>query len=158
MNEPLGYVSVEEIASRNQAEREIRKALSRAAAIAAWCPSVYEGGKGYGDILYRMLQREFAHRGLPIKPPRRKKGEGWQSVRLVAIERSNGRCANCASDERLTVDHKVPRSKGGSDALTNLQVLCLKCNSAKGAMTQKEWERHYSKDSRILEEEMRRKA
>ncbi len=33
----------------------------------------------------------------------------------------------------MTKDHIVPRSKGGSDDLTNLQTCCLPCNSAKGA-------------------------
>ena len=38
----------------------------------------------------------------------------------------------------LTVDHVVPRSKGGADALANLQLLCAACNSAKGAGTHAE--------------------
>ncbi|THA43278.1 HNH endonuclease [Streptomyces sp. A1136] len=31
----------------------------------------------------------------------------------------------------LTVDHIVPRSKGGSDQPDNLRVLCRACNSSK---------------------------
>ena len=33
----------------------------------------------------------------------------------------------------LTVDHIYPRSRGGSDALDNLQPMCYKCNQSKGA-------------------------
>lgn len=33
----------------------------------------------------------------------------------------------------LTVDHVVPSSLGGPDALSNLQLLCKPCNGAKGA-------------------------
>lgn len=34
---------------------------------------------------------------------------------------------------RCTVDHLVPRSMGGTDALTNLVAACCKCNSDKGS-------------------------
>lgn len=33
----------------------------------------------------------------------------------------------------LTVDHIIPKSRGGTDAHENLQVLCRACNSAKAA-------------------------
>jgi 5-methylcytosine-specific restriction endonuclease McrA len=32
----------------------------------------------------------------------------------------------------MTVDHIIPRSRGGTDDLDNLQTLCTKCNSIKG--------------------------
>ncbi len=37
--------------------------------------------------------------------------------------------------EVLTVDHVVPRSVGGGDERSNLQVLCRVCNSAKHTAT-----------------------
>ena len=35
----------------------------------------------------------------------------------------------------LTIDHVVPQSRGGSDELGNLQLLCAACNSVKGSGT-----------------------
>ena len=44
-------------------------------------------------------------------------------------------CVYCRSTENLTIDHKIPKVKGGSDALSNLQCLCKKCNTFKSDLT-----------------------
>ena len=63
------------------------------------------------------------------------------TIRYEAFKRAGKRCELCgvqdgdeAYTERLPlhVDHIVPRSKGGSNDLTNLQVLCRACNLGKG--------------------------
>ena len=46
----------------------------------------------------------------------------------------SGFCLGCDRDfpyDNLTVDHIVPRSRGGHDGLENLQLLCANCNSTK---------------------------
>ncbi len=46
-----------------------------------------------------------------------------------------GYCYGCKEHfklQNLTVDHIIPRSKGGTDHLSNLQLLCGYCNSVKG--------------------------
>ena len=40
------------------------------------------------------------------------------------------------SNRNFTVDHIVPRLKGGTDHLDNLQLLCGACNSTKGTIDQ----------------------
>ena len=39
----------------------------------------------------------------------------------------------------FSVDHIVPKAKGGTDHLDNLQLLCSACNSTKGTKTQEEF-------------------
>lgn len=36
------------------------------------------------------------------------------------------------SEVMMTKDHIIPKSKGGSNKLDNLQPMCIKCNSKKG--------------------------
>ncbi len=55
------------------------------------------------------------------------------------LTKHGGCCAACGEpvalsdgDRRATIDHVVPLSKGGSDDLSNLQLLCQECNEEKG--------------------------
>ena len=53
-----------------------------------------------------------------------------------------GTCAGCRvmfPFRNMTVDHVVPQSKGGTNHMTNLQLLCAACNSMKGTRSQEEF-------------------
>jgi 5-methylcytosine-specific restriction endonuclease McrA len=54
------------------------------------------------------------------------------SKRQRCYERDGFRCAKCGSGENLTVDHIIPKSRGGKNWLKNLQTLCQPCNQQKG--------------------------
>jgi 5-methylcytosine-specific restriction endonuclease McrA len=40
-------------------------------------------------------------------------------------------CGKRKSYVDMTVDHIIPRSKGGSDRWSNLQLMCYPCNQSK---------------------------
>ncbi len=47
---------------------------------------------------------------------------------------ARGRCECCGAHEHqraLEVDHIVPKNQGASDAISNLQALCFRCNAGK---------------------------
>lgn len=62
------------------------------------------------------------------------------SIRRSVAERARGCCEYCQSQERFcpssfSVEHIVPRSKGGSNHRQNLALSCQGCNGAKYVKT-----------------------
>lgn len=58
--------------------------------------------------------------------------------RMRVYRRDNGRCRFCGvalPRADFTLDHLLPRSKGGPDWDINLVVACSSCNNQKGDMT-----------------------
>jgi ATP adenylyltransferase len=56
------------------------------------------------------------------------------SIRYQVLKRAKGRCELCgvpAEKKAIEVDHILPRNKGGSDDISNLQALCYSCNAMK---------------------------
>ena len=58
-------------------------------------------------------------------------------VREYLLEKWQRKCAYCGTDQvtRFEIDHFMPRSRGGSDAVSNLVLSCRPCNQAKGVQS-----------------------
>lgn len=54
------------------------------------------------------------------------------------LKRDGNRCQYCGTSEDLTIDHVLPRSRGGKDTWENLVAACNRCNHKKGGHTPKE--------------------
>jgi 5-methylcytosine-specific restriction endonuclease McrA len=53
--------------------------------------------------------------------------------------RDNHTCQYCGrANSELTIDHVMPRSRGGDDSWTNLVVCCARCNNKKSDKTVEE--------------------
>ena len=50
-------------------------------------------------------------------------------------KRDNYECVYCGSNKNLTLDHVIPKSRGGGNEWTNLVTSCFKCNLKKGNKT-----------------------
>lgn len=76
---------------------------------------------------------------ITIKPVERKAWPSWVMPTLQS--REYGMCANCGTsfirlNAEPEIDHIVPVSKGGSNDIVNLQLLCSDCNNEKRAKKQ----------------------
>ena len=55
------------------------------------------------------------------------------------IQRDNFCCQYCGyKGEKLSIDHVIPRSRGGKDIWENVITACISCNIRKGGNTPKE--------------------
>jgi 5-methylcytosine-specific restriction endonuclease McrA len=60
-------------------------------------------------------------------------------TRRNILERDDHTCQYCAyRSDSLTLDHVVPRSRGGGDTWDNLVAACVRCNVRKGNRTPEE--------------------
>ena len=86
------------------------------------------GKKNYGFVMdrFKRLQRGDLH---------------WStSIREYIVEHdSPGICGYCGAREELTLEHILPRSRGGPDDPDNAVWVCKTCNSSKGGKRLYEW-------------------
>lgn len=96
-----------------------------------------------------------------------------RNIGLTLFELYEGRCALCnerielgtttTKEDSLTIDHIIPRSKGGTDAKHNLQPTHRRCNLTKGdnynttthpihLLSSEEFEQRYKKASKVAQE------
>jgi 5-methylcytosine-specific restriction endonuclease McrA len=67
-----------------------------------------------------------------------RQSRGLKLSRRNVIERDEGTCQYCgrrAETGKLTIDHVVPRSRGGQTCWENVVAACTACNDAKGDRT-----------------------
>lgn len=77
------------------------------------------------EEIYRQIMNESITKEIP------------KGIRFDILQRDGFKCCICgrgaADGVRLEVDHKYPKSKGGTDNLSNLWTLCFQCNRGKSA-------------------------
>ena len=91
------------------------------------------------------LEREVGFLGEIIQrkdiPKRSEKLPNYRTHKHTLYGKQEGYCNGCKGHfpfRNMTMDHIVPKSKGGTDHEENLQLLCGACNSTKGNGTQEE--------------------
>jgi hypothetical protein len=64
--------------------------------------------------------------------------KGVMLNRQNIFKRDNHQCQYCGTHEDLTLDHVMPKSRGGKSSWDNLVTACRGCNSKKGDFTPEE--------------------
>lgn len=98
-----------------------RATLERVAALTGWPESFITAAEA--EVRDSNFASLLSFRRSPL--PRR--------LREAVYARDGRVCAFCEATTNLQIDHRHPVALGGSDEMTNLQVLCQPCNTRKGA-------------------------
>jgi 5-methylcytosine-specific restriction endonuclease McrA len=64
--------------------------------------------------------------------------KGVMLTRQNVFRRDGNKCQYCGTHDDLTLDHVLPKSKGGRTSWDNLITACRRCNSNKGHQTPEE--------------------
>ena len=65
--------------------------------------------------------------------------QGYE-IREYLLEKWNRKCAYCSKrNVPLEIEHIIPKSRGGTDRISNLTLSCRECNQKKGNMTAEEF-------------------
>jgi 5-methylcytosine-specific restriction endonuclease McrA len=65
----------------------------------------------------------------------------WHDLRMRVLDR-DGCCIYCGKEldkYTITLDHMIPKSKGGNDTMDNLVASCKECNTEKADMLPQEF-------------------
>lgn len=111
-----------------------------------YCGQVYDQHKQPSDcefcrgLLVRVMkgrENDWREVGTPTSKRgviRSRVGAVGRSQRARIFKRDGYRCVTCGTTRfsELTIDHRVPRSRGGRNEDANLQTMCRRCNVEKG--------------------------
>lgn len=94
-----------------------------------------------GDRVLRSVRAEFRvpsviRRRIYINVRRRREASGAKRLRIYM--RDKYRCQYCGDRKpvnELTLDHILPRSRGGDNSAVNIVTACVACNTRKGDRT-----------------------
>lgn len=95
-------------------------------------PKQYSSPSGKSEHPYWSKHNKLYPGGSPTS-------QEWGEFKRTVRARDGGRCVQCGSTTLLHVDHITPLSKGGANAMGNLQTLCKKCHEIKTGRPLRDW-------------------
>jgi len=104
--------------------------MGKAQAVESYDREIRSPSKSFKIPAVVVLKRYIKKNSLSVTPNR-----------LNVVWRDQNQCQYCAKKFKtcdLTIDHILPKSRGGTKSWTNLTTACKKCNQAKGNKTPSE--------------------
>ena len=95
--------------------------------ITSWKRAVVLLLKEKAQVLSNRVIRLLSYVKVPLS-----KIVSYKPSRAMIYKRDNHTCQYCGATTRLTIDHVIPRCRGGEDTWENLVVACSSCNTKKG--------------------------
>lgn len=97
---------------------------------------IWEVSDASDELIAEVFSEIVRRKRAAMYPARRRRANAEitrREIRKQVFERDGEKCGSCGATESLCIDHILAVANGGSNELNNLQVLCRRCNSAKGA-------------------------
>lgn len=95
-----------------------------------------------------IMAQRFAAKGPAMSEPKlspSERAERFQTrtkVHEAAFAKSDGRCFYCGAEGKRTIEHKIPKFRGGRNNAENCVVACSTCNGRKHTRTPEEFKIH----------------
>lgn len=119
--------------------------------VAVYCEKELEYNDAVAELIHQRVRKRYKFvRDLPLKlggmplpsditeaqgnPTKNLQDPSYRVHKRFLFGQQEGICKGCSEEfgfKSMTVDHIVPRSKGGSDEFDNLQLLCSDCGGLK---------------------------
>lgn len=124
---------------------DLRLTADGAACSCGWAePRPFRGAEISAARAVEHLPAAVRHPHSPLTRTLHGDGKTGPTRRLRIWEHQRRRCAYCEHAIELlqaTIDHVLPRARGGTSEWGNLVIACKQCNAAKGVLTVVEWAR-----------------
>lgn len=89
------------------------------------------------QIVFRAIEKYYHHHTDVLRT-----SDNRGRIKKVLLESQHYGCMYCPAiltQKTATIDHKLPRARGGESNIENLCATCNKCNSNKGDLTEEEF-------------------
>ena len=102
------------------------------------CSEIVKDHSNQGYCLTHKSRQSWGnHQRLNGTSAQRGYGYAWQQLRKKVLERDKHLCQECLKNNRVVTgnhcDHIKPKHQGGTDCMSNLQILCVSCHNRKTA-------------------------